>query len=244
MLSFWASPVRCLAPRSPPIPANNPCPLYYTLPPRLAPSRCLLQDAGCWPSLPYPANLPRSSVMSFLHHALFVFVLVWLAPAPVLPVVATDLQDQTFGIDSTAVLFSTGWSTVSNAAGTFRETTGKANEVEIFLPGARQSFSHSASPEMLTASVCPKSARCLCPTLDLSRLVVRCMQYAWTVGPPDNSCSKLTCRTPWRTPPLRYACSALISSPLMLRLRCKGRSLLVLRPRFFDLAHVAGRERG
>ena len=83
--------------------------------------------------------------MSFLNHALPLLVLVWLALAPVLPALATDLQDQTFGIDSSAVLFSTGWSTVSNAAGTFRETTGKANEVEIFLPGALRSFSHPAS---------------------------------------------------------------------------------------------------
>ncbi|KAI0732242.1 hypothetical protein C8Q72DRAFT_882300 [Fomitopsis betulina] len=71
--------------------------------------------------------------MTFLNHTHSLLVLVWLAFAPVL-VVATGLQDQTFGINNSAVLFSTGWSTVSNAAGTFRETTGKANEVEIFLP--------------------------------------------------------------------------------------------------------------
>ena len=147
VLSFWARPVRCLAPRPPPIPADNSFPLYYHLPPRLVPARRLLQDAGCWPSLPYPAKLLPSSVMSFLNHALYLFaiVLAWLALAPVLPVVATNLQEQTFGIDSSAVRFSTGWSTVSNAAGTFSETTGKANEVEIFLPGAPHSLSHNAS---------------------------------------------------------------------------------------------------
>lgn len=225
--SFWTRPLRCWAPRPPPTPANNPCPLYCPLRPLLAPSRCLLQSAGCWPSLPYPTNLPRSSVMTFLNHTLSLFVLVWLALAPVL-VVATD---QTFGIDNnSAVLFSSGWSTVSNAAGTFRETTGEANEVEIFLPGALDSFSHSASRGLLTVFIRPKSARCLCPTLDLSRLVVRYMQYAWTVGPLGNRCSKSMRRIPWRTLPPQYVCSVVVSSPygakISLCRSCSSRALV------------------
>lgn len=136
--SFWTRPVRCVAPWPPPSPPASLAP-FTTLSAHAWPLLAAFfspQDAG----RPL-ANLPRSSIMTFLNHTHSLLVLVWLAFAPVL-VVATGLQDQTFGINNSAVLFSTGWSTVSNAAGTFRETTGKANEVEIFLPGALDPFSH------------------------------------------------------------------------------------------------------
>ncbi|KAH9835711.1 uncharacterized protein C8Q71DRAFT_92395 [Rhodofomes roseus] len=72
--------------------------------------------------------------MSFLSHVLSLLLAVYLlASGPVL-VVATDVQDQTLGIDSSDILFTSGWTTVSNTAGTFEQTDGEAEEIEIFLP--------------------------------------------------------------------------------------------------------------
>ncbi|KZT74781.1 hypothetical protein DAEQUDRAFT_6486 [Daedalea quercina L-15889] len=79
--------------------------------------------------------------MSFLSHALHILLVTLLALAPVL-VAASYTQSETIGIDSSSVLFSSGWSTVSNAAGTFTEASGKADEVEIFPPTGTVSMSY------------------------------------------------------------------------------------------------------